>query len=388
VSHLYLGDFAFQDGDYSLAAGHYRACGGIYQQNAESTLRAARSFLETGDPSGGEEALRRLPANAGASQFQAGVLLANAKRYTAAATHFAAAANTYEDRYQAGFNLALVDLKAGDAAAAVRAAEALKEEFPRSELLNLLAQAYEKGGRTQQAYDTLRVAIGLDPAEEANYLDLMGLCLAHENWDLSLEISGIALERLPNSYKVRMQRGAVLAMKGRSQEAAGEFEAAARLAPESGIPAVALAIVALEAKEPERAIEVLRRRRAQHGGEYRVNWLLAEALIQQGSDGEAMNLLREAVKLDANAVEPRVLLGKLLEKAGDGAAAQKAFEEAHALDPAERTAAYRLAMLYRKSGRPEEAERLLRQVGDATSIGEAPAPNSRTLVRILREGGN
>jgi len=386
VAHLYLADFAFNAQDYGSASRHYRSSGGLYLQNAESTLRFARACLETGDPEAAGDALDRLPANAADAQFQSGVLLANAKRYQAAARHFEYAAPNYSDRYQVGFNLALVYLKAGEYAASARAAEAVAAEYPKAELENLLSRAYEGAGRTQEAYDALRVAIRLDPTDERNYQDLMALCLAHENWDLSLEISKIALRRIPASYRLRMQRGAVLAMKGRLDEAEGEFRAAGELAPKTGLPSVAVAIVLLEKKEPERAIAVLRRRREQYGGEPKVDWLLGEALIQHGSDADAIPLLTEAVRLDPEALQPRILLGKLLEKGGKITDAIRCFEEAHRLDPAERTAAYHLAMLYRRAGNVKEAEALLQQVGELTSASEPVATGSRDLVRILREG--
>jgi Flp pilus assembly protein TadD len=183
-----------------------------------------------------------------------------------------------------------------------------------------------------------------------------------------------------------MQRGAVLAMKGRLDDAETEFRVAEKLAPETGLPSVAVAIVALEKKEPERAIAVLRRRREQHGGDYRVDWLLGEALMQQGSDEEAVPLLREAARLNPETAQPRILLGKLLEKSGHTGEATRCFEEAHRLDPADRWAAYHLAMLYRKAGKVPEAEALLRQVGNATSAPERVPTGSRELVRILREG--
>ena len=52
--------------------------------------------------------------------------------------------------------------------------------------------------------------------------------------------------------------GAVLAMKARLEDAATEFLAAARLAPQSSLPLVALALVEIERKHPEKAIELLR----------------------------------------------------------------------------------------------------------------------------------
>jgi Flp pilus assembly protein TadD len=113
--------------------------------------------------------------------------------------------------------------------------------------------------------------------------------------------------------------------------------------------------------------------------------LLGQALAQNGSDAEAIKVLEEAARLDSSAAEPRVLLGKLLAKRGQTLAATRYFEEALKLDPNDRTAAYQLAIVYRKAGKMKEAQALMSKVGQETSVPEANTVHSRELVRIVRE---
>jgi Flp pilus assembly protein TadD len=219
----------------------------------------------------------------------------------------------------------------------------------------------------------------------------MSLCLTHENWDLSLEISDVALSRISPAWRVRLQRGAVLAMKGRLEDAGNEFVTAARLAPESTLPSVALAVVRMEMKNPEQAVEVLRARRAQHRKEYLVDWFLAEALNQVGAEPgtpnekEAVEALEDALRLNPAAAAPRVLLGKMLVKRGEPERATRQFEEALKLEPDDNTAAYQLALLYRKAGNTKRAEELMAKVGKATSVPDSKPITGRDLVRIVRE---
>jgi tetratricopeptide (TPR) repeat protein len=276
-------------------------------------------------------------------------------------------------------------VNAGDYAAAVKAGVSLARDHRVAELYNLLARAYEGAGRTQQAYDSLRTAAQIDPRDERNYIDLMSLCLAHENWDLSLEISEIALRHIPDAYRVRVQRGAVLAMKGQMQEAEGEFQAAARQAPESSRPVVALGLIEMDSKKPEKAAELLRTRRARNPDDYLVNWMLGEALVQSGDDGEeAIAALEAAVKLNPAIPAPHVLLGKLLVKHGDPGRATREFEASLKLKPDDNTAAYQLAMIYRKDGDLRRAEALMAIAQKATSSPEAKV-HRRDLVKIIRE---
>src|SRR6185369_10534421 len=144
-----------------------------------------------------------------------------------------------------------------------------------------LARAYEASGQTQQAYDALRAATRLDPLDERNYVDLMSLCLAHKNWDLSLEISTIALSHISGAYRVRLQRGAVFAMMGRLDDAETEFFEVVRIASQSAVSSVALALVEMQLKRLEKAVAILRARRAKDPKDYLVNWFLAEALTQE-----------------------------------------------------------------------------------------------------------
>ncbi len=62
------------------------------------------------------------------------------------------------------------------------------------------------------------------------------------------------------------------------------------------------------------------------------------------------------------------------------------FEVALKLDPNDATAAYHLALIYRKAGNTKRAEELMARVGKATSVPDAPLVTGRDLVKIVREG--
>jgi Flp pilus assembly protein TadD len=255
-----------------------------------------------------------------------------------------------------------------------------------------LSRAYEANGRTQEAYDSLRTATEIDPRDEANYLDLMSLCVTHENWDLSLEISEIGLRWIPQSYRLRLQRGAVFAMKGRLGDAEGEFLTAGKLAPEASLPSVALALVKIDSNMPEQAVALLRSRKARNPKDYLVNWALGEALsrtdIEPGSDNEkeAAQVLEDAVRLDPAKAAPKVLLGKILAKRGVLDQAARQFESALRLEPDNVTAAYQLALIYRKTGNAKQAEALMAKVGKATSAPDPAQTTTRELIKIVRDG--
>ena len=392
VAHLYMGEISFTEHRYGDAVAHYEQSGGQHLKSPAVTLHYARSLVESGKAAVAQQVLEQLPPGSDAeSHFDAGMLLAGAKRYDAAARQFQLAQNGYPDQYQVGFNLIVALVESHNNAAAIRAGEQLLAQGHRqAELYNLLSRAYEADGRTQQAYDALRAATQIDPQDEVNYLDLMSLCLIHENWDLSLEIADVALIRIPQAYRVRLQRGAVLAMQGKMEDAEKEFLTAAQVAPQADLPPVVLALAQIDMSKFAEAADVLRAHRASK--DYRVHWLLAEALSRAGAEPgsaaekEAVAELQQAVRLNPGASQPRVLLGKMLIKRGDAAAAAVQLEEALKLDPEEMSAAYQLAMIYRDRGNTKRAEELAEKVGKARAAPDPSQFAHRNLVKIIREG--
>ncbi|MBZ5621951.1 MAG: tetratricopeptide repeat protein [Acidobacteriia bacterium] len=393
VANFGMGEVDYARKRYPEAVAHYQLSGDLYLKDPQATLRFARSCLANQKPDDAAGALERLAPQADArARFEAGLLLARLEKYGPAAREFAAAREKYPDPYEVGYNLTLAYEKGDDHARAITTGEELVAKgYRKPELYNLLSQAYEHAGRTKNAYDALRLATQADPRDESNYVDLMVLCLTHQNYDLSLEISDIAIRLVPQSHRVRLQRGVVMAMKGRFEDAEQEFLTASRLGGEASLPFVALALVRMQMNKLPEAIEVLRRRRQLNREDYLVDWFLGEALSRDGAppgspeEREAVGALEDAVRVKPDSSAPRTLLGKFLVKRGELERAAESFEKALKLDPDDTTAAYQLALLYRKKGNAQRAQELFDKVSKAKSEDHDQF-TERNLVRLLREG--
>ena len=393
TAHAGMAEIAFAKGRYADTVSHFEKSGGLYLTVPEYTLHYAQSCIGANKPGPSAEALKRLPAGADPhAHFEAGVMLAKLEQFAAAAQHFKLAENGADGPYDAGYNLVLAYIKSKQPALAIEAGERLLGRgFKKAELYNLLSQAYEQSGRTKDAYNALRTATQLDPADEGNYLDLISLCLDHQNWDLSLEIAGIALAKTPNSYRLHLQRGAVLAMRTQYEEAEQEFVAATRAAPEVALPYVSLALVQMQMNRLQEAIGLLRERRKAAPKDYLVNWFLAEALNREGvspgtpTEEEAVGALRQAVASNAKGEPARVLLGRLLLKRGETDQAIEQLTRALALDPEDSSATYQLAQAYRKKGDSKRAADLFAKVSQEKAEARDQF-TQRYLVRIIREG--
>jgi len=77
-------------------------------------------------------------------------------------------------------------------------------------------------------------------------LDLIALCAEHENYDLGLEMADVGLRENSESYRLRVDRGIVLGLLGRMEEAEKEFARAAQSSPEQTIAHLARATALLE----------------------------------------------------------------------------------------------------------------------------------------------
>src|SRR5262245_40971733 len=194
--HWGLAEIAFASRDYKRAASGYEQSGDLAWKDPGTAIKFDTGYVEVGQSVKAAGILEKIPtALSGADaklQFKAGVMLAGLEKYEAAARRFELARQGFPDPYQVGYNLTLVLIRNRDYAAAIRAGEeTIAGGYRKAEIYNLLAQAYEQSGRTVQAYDALRAATEIDPQDETNYLDLIALCLKHENYDLSMEIAEI-----------------------------------------------------------------------------------------------------------------------------------------------------------------------------------------------------
>ena len=355
-------------------------------------VQYAASCVEVGAREKARVAMESLPNEVGATvQFEAGVVLARLEDYGKAASRFELARSGGFDLYKSGFNLALARLKGGDAAAAARAAEeTLQKTPPTSEMYSLLAEAYENAGRTKDAYEALRSATRLSPGDETAYVQLIALCLDHENQELGLEIANLGVTKIPASSRLRLQRGVVYALGGRTDEALSDFRAAVKLNPDGALGYIAEALTLLRMDRNAEAVAVLRKRSTQKPDDPLANWMLAEALVKLGpsagtnAEDEAIASLERSVKSDGQMPQSRMLLGKMLLSRGDLERARAELEKAVELDRNSMTAAYLLGQVYRKVGRTEEAAKLFAKVSEAKTEDPARMEN-KTLLRVVRE---
>jgi len=370
VANAGLGEIAFLHSNFAEAVRRFERSGSLYRDDPRLLVEYAKANIQLNQTAKAIEALTTLPEGAeGSFHFEAGSLLASLKRYDDAARQFELALPTDSDQYSAGFNLVLARVNGQKYRQAIDAGQNLVAKgYRKAELYNLLAEAYEKAGDTKHAYDSLRTATQLEPLDEANYVDLVALCIEHRNYDLATEIAGIGLAKVPASERLHLQLGVVLAMKVQLEEAKKEFQLAAKLAPDRSLPQVALALLAMQLNRPDDAVQDLRARVRRVPDDYLALWFLGEALNRSGivpaSPGqkEALEALDHSVEINPNISQSQELLGKLLARDGRLEEAAKYLERSVSLDPENVSAMYQLAQVYNREGETSRAKELFAKV--------------------------
>ena len=369
VANLYLGEIFFEAEQCGQALEHYNKARMRIVNNATYVLHFSQCLLKKNQRNQAVSFLDLIPAADADSNFEAGAILAKSGAYVEAAKHFGLARKGYRDPYAAGYNQILVYVKAGEFSNAIHTAnEFFAGGCQRSELYNLVAEAYLRNNQVQEAYDALRTATRLDPKNEKNYLDLAAMCLDQNNFDLGLEITTIGLAHLPTSYRLHVQRGVLEVKRGQTAKAQEDFALAVELAPGEPLPYVALGTMLMQTGQVQKAIEILRKGSRQNPNDFLVQYMFGRALGQFGAvpgdevEREAFAAFETSVRLNPNFWHSRAELGKLLMKRGEVERAVAELERAMALNPDGVGPAYPLAQAYRKKGDINRARELLDRV--------------------------
>src|SRR5262245_53068339 len=130
------------------------------------------------------------------------------------------------------------------AIASLEAAGALASENP--EVLPLLADAYDRQGAAEKAHQAYTRLIALSPESTDAYASFAVFASAHGNNAFALRVLDQGLRRVPESSKLWLERGIVLALDGAQEQAEISFRKAAERDPRSPLPVLSIGIGQLE----------------------------------------------------------------------------------------------------------------------------------------------
>jgi tetratricopeptide (TPR) repeat protein len=386
VSHLYLGEISYGAKRFAEAVAHYEKS---RAQVYPVIMHYAECLIEAGRTKELSAVLGAIPEEDAEKQFQAGILLGKTGAYLEAAPYFGRARKHAADPYLAAYDQTLMLIRGGDYPGAIQLSnELFTAGLRRAELYNLVSEAFLKTGQVEKAYSALRSAIALEPEAEDNYGDLASISLDRANYELGLSVVDAGLKHLPDSYRLHLQRGQILAQKGFSQESEKELETASRLAPSKSAPYVAMGFAWMQRGETAKAVEVLRARAKANPDDFVLAYMLGIALNRSGAetDAEAREAFEAAVRLNPRFSRARAEFGKMLLRSGDVGGAIEQLETAVKLDPDDATAAYQLGQAYRRAGDSGRAQEMLTRVVKLRHQKDEIDPKAE-MQSLFREAG-
>ena len=367
VIHAYLGHIAYSQRQFQKAVGHLERSGNLLHDPAVVS-ELAESYLETGRQQHALDVLAGVDPKLFAPQQQFRLALAVARHdlYSQAIPYFQAVQVAYPNSYDAAFNLAICYVLTKQFPQAITVLNAIASRGHKTaELDNLLAEAFEGNQQPQEAINALREATQLDPTDENNYVDLATLCTNYDSYDLGLQIIEVGLHYHPNSDRLIFQRGVLEAMTNRFELASNDFQLASRLAPNKNLTYAAMGVTYMQTGHIPEAIQSLRDRLKQKPDDPILLYLLGDALIRSGASPgdasfvEARSVLEKSVKLNPDLAASQVDLGKTYLRDNRLEDARQSLERALGIDPKDKTAIAQLAVVYRRSGKPELASSML-----------------------------
>ena len=368
IVNLYVGEIAYRQHNYQRAADALSDTRDLVFQNPNAAAHLAVSYLQINQQPKAIQILDRLASDQiePQTQFALGISLEQLGLVERAIPYLEAVQRRHPDSYDIGFDLILAYIEAKAFPKAIdQAKDLISHGHETSELNNVLAEAYEGNNEIQPAVDALRRAIALDPADEDNYLDFASLCMNQRSLQAGLTVIQVALESHPKSDRLVFMRGVLFAMQDEFEKAEKDFKLSADLAPQTNLGYVGLGVSYLETGHDAQAIEILRQRLRVNPNDASLLYLLGEALLRTGSApgtpaySEAQASLEKSVRINPNLCLPHVSLGTIyLDEDRPGEAADQ-FEKARAIDPRERSAYSHLAVAYRRLGQVDKAKEVL-----------------------------
>jgi tetratricopeptide (TPR) repeat protein len=369
MANLFLGIIAERGADYARSAELFAKCGSLLDQYPQALISFANSLDHLKQLPKAVAILGRLDTARGVTAeeyFKAGELYSQMGQPKRALANLDRAEQMGAGLDGLAFQRASAMDKLGRSQEALQILKDLTSTKPDSDSLNLLAHVAEKDQQFELALHSLRAAAKLDPSREDNYLDFSTFCADYENFPLALESAEIGLEHIPNSYRLMVQKGAILEKLARLDEAETVLRAAAALQDDNSVALLSLAIVQSHADELQESVDTLATAIDRFPDNYYMRYQLGNVLMriaerdgpQANVEDRAERAFRDAIRLNRAFADSYYQLAKLYAPKNPKLAEENLVACLH-VDPNHAPAEYTLGRLYMKTGRKTEAQALI-----------------------------
>lgn len=309
---------------------------------------------------------------------QYGSCLVKLKRAVDAIPIFERLAEIETDKSRARYNLAVVESLAGRYQDVISTLSPLAVANGRdSEVLDLLAEAYEGIADTPHAVATLREAIIANPDVPKYYVDFANTCLAHGSFQVGIDMLNAGLTRLPDRAELYLVRGILYIQLAQYDRAEADFAHAEQINPNVQFGSAAQGLLELQRNNLDEAEEAVRNRLRTKPNDAFLQYLLAETLQKKGASPgtphfqEAVNAAKKAVALQPNLTLARDVLSRLFLAENRINEAIEQSRRAYEDDPTDQTALYHYIVALRRQNPDQDVSRLTKKLAQILAQARA-----------------
>jgi len=238
------------------------------------------------------------------------------------------------------------------------------------DILSLASQEYEATGNTPKAVALQRQAIILNPTDSSNYVRFAILCLAHDSFDVGIDMLNAGLRRVSETSSLYLSRGVLYVQMAKWDSAEADFKMAEQLDTTQSMSAYAGDLSILQKNDPDKALLRVRAQLKVHPDSPLLHLLLAQLIMNQTPESEspafkeAMQETLIAVRSKPDFVEAHNLLASMYMTQNLYDRAVKECRTALQYDPANEAAMYHLIISLRHSGHNDELPSLVKRLAE------------------------
>ncbi|MHB8655893.1 MAG: tetratricopeptide repeat protein [Terriglobia bacterium] len=369
IASLFLGMLAERNHQFEKGARLLQAAGPLLSQEPQGLIALAHCDFELGRRDETKTVLAELNGlhcSTPSYYFQAGRMCFQEGDYTESLAFFEKVNRFNPGLAEIDYYRALTLVELGRLPEALEILRASTERHPDARGLNLLGQVAEKTGDTKLATQSFYRAGELAPDMEENYLDYSELVLNSENYVLAMKILDAGLAHIPHSYRLMVEKGAVLDRLTRRREADEVLRAAMKIQSDNRVAMTSLAVVEAHDHRLSDAAVTLSQAIARYPSDAYLRYYYGLVLVQLSERANmapsvtepARRELEEAIRLNPGYADAYYQLAKTYFQS-DPAKAAEELQACLVHQPDHYAAEMQLGRLYRKMGRRLEGDQLL-----------------------------
>jgi superkiller protein 3 len=276
-----------------------------------------------------------------------------------AAREFTRALQVEPTSFAANFNLGVISLAAKNYSKAAKFLEIAAGDAPSdAQTLFALTEALLGAGEQERAFAVGRRIVASAPGDASFHFSLGTLFLEWKLYSEAVDELEHARTSEPRNFELLYNLGQAYRHVKKYSEAEDAFLQALSIQG-SAEALYQLALVYVESKHADEAIQILVRARRLAPARPDVLLLLGRECIQEGFIEDAVGVLEDCVRIDPGKVEPHLLLGEALTKDKQFPRALNEYEKVAALEPQNPQSYVLLARTLWYAGQRQESERML-----------------------------